>query len=422
MDSASAQPKSATMATDTCNKKRKIDSDDNKLHKVIDRLRQENAQLRETANKCCDECRDAVYLQDIDRTILERITQTIEIYDAGGGANWLLLLGLRDILWKHSKNVEDLVVVENPFQNSVHFHPKIRIMRPLTLNQKAGTAFGYPNRAPSMTLDQYSKFPLYEYNANDPFIPTDIETTKLRLDDNTVGRLFLLLAAGKVPKTFIKRFDAFTSHGSINPTFLGNGAPCLDSEGQAMWYRPMNTKFGLIPLIGECSTTTIRQGAYVVNDIASVQSMPGFAHYVMSIMEGTKWSYLAPAKAGEVVEYKVMTQGIQATASKKRKADAMDDSQDYEQLQRELNEAKQQNISLQKEICRLHDNAKCEEDMYLCDMDRIVMNVVRDTVRRYKGIRNNEIPRRLKELLSAQINFLDDLLSDENSEDSTPKK
>lgn len=295
-------------------------------------------------------------------------------------------------------------------------------MPPLTLNQKAGTAFGYLNRAPSMTLDQYSQFPLYEYNANEPLKPTEIETTKVRLDDNTVGRLYLLLAAGKVPKTFIKRFDAFNSHGSINPSFLGNGAPCLDSEGQAMCYRPSNAKFGLIPLIGESCTATIRQGAYVVNDIASIQRMPGFVDYVTSIMEGTKWTHLAPAKVGDVVKYKATKKGTQATTSKKRKADAMDERQGCEQLQRELNEIKQRNTTLQEEICELQDTAKCIEDMHFCETERIVINVVTDTFRRYKVVRNKEIPRRLKELLCTQINCLDDLLSDENIEDDTPEK
>lgn len=286
-------------------------------------------------------------------------------------------------------------------------------MPPLIFNQKAGAALGHLNRAVPMTLDQYSKFPLYEYDPNEPFIPAGIETTEVCLDDNTVGRLYLLLAAGKVPRTFLKRFDTFTSDGTINPTFLGHGAPCLDSEGQALYYRPRNTKFGLIPLIGESSTTTVRQGAYVVNDVAGIQKMPRFVDYVTSIMEGTKWDYLAPAKVGEVVKYKVAKEDAQGAASKKRKADAIDQSQTNEQLQRELNESKQQNITLKEEIRTLHDNAKCVEDMHLRETESIVTNVVMDTIRRYRVARNKVIPRRLKELFCTQIATLDSLLSDD---------
>ncbi|OBT79776.1 hypothetical protein VF21_01439 [Pseudogymnoascus sp. 05NY08] len=174
-------------------------------------------------------------------------------------------------------------------------------------------------------------------------------TKKTRLDDNTVRKMHLLQALNQVSKATIKSFDAFISDGTINPAFLGHDAPCLDSAGQAMLYRPRNTALGLIPLIGEASDTPIRQGKYIVNDLANLKEMPKFNEYVASIIQGSKWKYVKPAELGEVVLYKIATKRTAAQESdddleidsitvqpgaKGRRTDGTDHSQLYLEIEK----------------------------------------------------------------------------------------
>ncbi|OBT86713.1 hypothetical protein VE02_06248 [Pseudogymnoascus sp. 03VT05] len=122
----------------------------------------------------------------------------------------------------------------------------------ITLNPKAPATFPPAVRAAPITLEQYEQFPLHQYDPAAPFTPANMPTKKTRLDDdNTVGKTHLLQALNQVPKATIKSFDAFISDRTINPAFLEHSARCLDSEGQAMLYRPRNTALGLIPLIRE---------------------------------------------------------------------------------------------------------------------------------------------------------------------------
>ncbi|KFY85482.1 hypothetical protein V500_08377 [Pseudogymnoascus sp. VKM F-4518 (FW-2643)] len=195
---------------------------------------------------------------------------------------------------------------------------------PPALNPKASASAPYSNRAASITLEQYEKFPLYEYDAGAPFAPSTMPTKKVRLDDNTVGRMYLLHALNVVSKTAIRGFDAFISDGTINHIFLGHGAPCLDSEGQVMLYRPKNTAFGLVPLIGEASAAPIRQGKYIVNDFANLKEMPMFYEYIVAIIHGRKWKYLKPAELGEAVVYK--------TAAKRTAAQETDEDHQIDSI------------------------------------------------------------------------------------------
>ncbi|KFZ19528.1 hypothetical protein V502_03589 [Pseudogymnoascus sp. VKM F-4520 (FW-2644)] len=221
---------------------------------------------------------------------------------------------------------------------------------PPALNPKASASAPYSNRAASIALEQYEKFPLYEYDAGAPFAPSTMPTKKVRLDDNTVGEMYLLHALNQMSKTAIRRFDAFISDGTINHTFLGHGAPCLDSEGQVMLYRPKNTAHGLVPLVGEASAAPIRQGKYIVNDLANIKEMPKFYEYIVAIIHGRKWKYLKPAELGEAVLYKTAAKRtaaqetdedhqidsitVQQPGAKRRKTDGTDHSQLYLEIEK----------------------------------------------------------------------------------------
>jgi hypothetical protein len=80
---------------------------------------------------------------------------------------------------------------------------------PPSLNPNASASAPYSNCAASITLEQYEKFPLYEYDAGASFAPSTMPTKKVRLDDNTVGRMYLLHALNQMSKTGFWRFDGF---------------------------------------------------------------------------------------------------------------------------------------------------------------------------------------------------------------------
>lgn len=200
-------------------------------------------------------------------------------------------------------------------------------------------------------------------------------TKKVRLDDNTVGRIYILHKLNAVSKTTIIGFDAFLSDGTINHTSLGHGAPCLDSEGQAMLYRPKNTAYGLVPLVGEASAAPIRQGKYIVNDLANIKEMPKFYEYIEAIIHGRKWKYLKPAELGEAVFYKTAAKRnaaqetdedhqidsitVQQPGANRRKTDGTDNSPLYleiEKLSNKIDKNHQRDemlISAQKQIILL---------------------------------------------------------------------
>lgn len=117
-----------------------------------------------------------------------------------------------------------------------------------------------------------------------------------------------------------------------------------------MLYRPKNTAFGLVPLIGEAGATPIRQGKYIINDFVNVKKMPRFCEYMVSIIQGTEWKYLKPAELGEVVSCKTAAKRtaaqesdedlqidsitVQQPGAKRRKTDGADHSQLYLEIEK----------------------------------------------------------------------------------------